>query len=63
MSEIVCLCDHYRAALEFIAAHADKTLICPSMGADFDRGHQTGANKAFEQMADVACEALAEGKP
>ena len=47
-----------RSALEFIAAQGGKTLIAPSMGEDFDKGHQLGANKAFEQMADVARDAI-----
>jgi hypothetical protein len=47
------------AALTLIAAFKDKTLIAPSMGPDADHGHQVGANKAFNQAAGIATDALA----
>lgn len=50
----------FRTGLELIAAHGDKTLIAPSMGEDFDKGHQVGANKAFNQMAGFAEAALGD---
>jgi hypothetical protein len=47
-----------RAALEFISAMRGMTLIAPSLGDDCDKAHQLGANKAFEQVADTAHDAL-----
>jgi hypothetical protein len=47
------------ASLKLIAAMGDKTLIAPSMGECCDRAHQIGANKAFEQAADIARAAIA----
>lgn len=42
-----------------IAEMGGKTLIAPSLGPDCDRAHQEGANKAFEQAAELARDALA----
>lgn len=61
--------DDLVAALKLIAAQAGMTLIAPSMGPDYDQGHQLGANKVFDQlgankvfdqMADIARAALAK---
>jgi hypothetical protein len=46
------------AALNLIAEFGDKTLIAPSLGADGDHGHQLGANKAFNQAAEIARDAI-----
>lgn len=48
----------YRKALELIAAQKNMTLIAPSCGQEFDYAHQLGATKAFNQLADIAQEAL-----
>lgn len=40
--------------LTAIAGMGGRTLIAPSLGPDGDRAHQIGANKAFEQAADLA---------
>lgn len=50
--------EKYKAALTLIAGFKDLTLIAPSLGEEADRGHQIGANKAFNQAAEIAAEAL-----
>lgn len=57
----VCLSeenDRLIDALKLIATFKGKTLIAPSLGPDADHGHQIGANKAFEQAADIAIAAI-----
>lgn len=46
------------SALKFIAEMKGMTLIAPSMGPEYDKAHQVGAAKAFDQAADVALSAL-----
>jgi hypothetical protein len=50
--------DKYKVALEFIAAHENKTLLNFDLGEDGNRGYQLGANAAFNQMAGFAIAAL-----
>lgn len=48
-----------RASLTLIAAFGGKTILAdPSMGQEYNLGHQVGANKAFGQAADIAEDAL-----
>lgn len=48
-------------ALHAISQLEGLTLIAPSLGEDADRGHQLGANKAFNQAAAMARSALTGG--
>ena len=50
------------AVLTIIAKMRGQTLIAPSLGHECDRAHQIGANRAFEQAADLARDALAIGR-
>jgi hypothetical protein len=50
------------AALRLIAAFKDKTLLACSLGPDCDQAHQLGANKAFNQAADIALDAIAKAE-
>jgi len=60
--------ERYRAALEEIAANKDMTLLgcaphneyMETSSADEEAAHQYGANKAFNQCADIARAALKE---
>jgi hypothetical protein len=46
--------ERFRAALTLIASFGGKTLIAPSFGPEYDKGHQAGAHAAFESAADIA---------
>ena len=62
VDDLRCTINELSAALEGIASQQDMTLIAPSEGVIFDKGHQLGANKAFNQMADIARAAIAKAK-
>jgi hypothetical protein len=51
-----------RAALELIAAKEGMTLLGGRDCADPERAHQLGANRAFNDCAQIAKEALADEK-
>lgn len=57
-ARLIAAAPYLLMALKFIAEFHGKTLIAPSLGTDADRGHQIGANKAFEQAAEIALDAL-----
>ena len=46
-------------ALTLIAAMHGKTLLNIDLGQDGNRAHQIGANAAFNQLAEIASDALA----
>jgi hypothetical protein len=46
--------DAMATTLKLIADHDGMTLLAGSLGDDGDRAHQIGANKAFNQMAEIA---------
>lgn len=50
--------ERLKAALELIASHRDKTLVSMDFVNDHQHAYSVGANRAFEQMADIALEAL-----
>lgn len=50
--------ERMKVGLREIAAFKGECLIAPSLGPEADRAHQIGSNKAFEQAAQIASEAL-----
>jgi hypothetical protein len=56
--ELTAVIRGFRSALLAISEMGGLTLIAPSLGPECDRAHQIGANKAFDQCADIAKAAL-----